>query len=164
MTKLFSYKTLFVLFLLLGLSGLIMIYFGTCQFIKSRSLSVVKLQTIALEPNFHIGQKFIVKKPKDGIYKRGDLVVYMRGDEGYIHRIIGLPEETVEIIDGDVLINGIELQLDIKFKKYFYTTEKVKLGKDEYYLLGDNRMASIDSHNVGPIRYNTIRGIAEPIP
>jgi signal peptidase I len=164
MKKLFSNNFIKVVIILLFFAGFISICFVAWYIIESRVQSIVKLQTNSLEPNYYIGQKFFVTKPKDGIYRRGELVVYNQRDGAYIHRIIGLPEETVQIIEGKNLINGIEFQFSTTINKANYSMEKVKLEKDEYFLLGDNRKFSLDSHIIGPIKLEAIRGIAEPIP
>lgn len=86
--------------------------------------------------------------------KRGDLVVFKpNGNEKshyYIKRVIGLPGETVQIIDGFIYIDDEVLVEDIKFDKMEYAgvaDEKIVLGEDEYFVLGDNRNASEDSRN-----------------
>lgn len=81
----------------------------------------------------------------------------------YIKRIIGLPGETVQIIDGKVYINGEPLSDDISDESIFNSglaTEPVVLGYNEYFVLGDNRNNSEDSRfsNVGNIKRNSIIG------
>lgn len=93
--------------------------------------------------------------------KRGDLVVFKpNGDENahyYMKRVVGLPGETIQIIDGFIYIDGEVLVEDIKFDKMDYAgiaEEAVTLGAEEYFVLGDNRNASEDSRNaeIGNIR------------
>jgi signal peptidase I len=72
-----------------------------------------------------------------------------------------LPGETVQIIDGFIYINGEVLVEDIRFDKMEYAgtaEEEVKLGEDEFFVLGDNRNASEDSRNaeIGNIRKQDI--------
>ena len=95
--------------------------------------------------------------------KRYDVVIFPGAmnesgkKEMYIKRVIGLPGEQVEIRDGSVFINGEKLTYDtygagITEGGREYST--IKLKKNEYYCLGDNRENSEDSRYIGPVRLN----------
>ena len=97
--------------------------------------------------------------------KRGDLVVFKpNGNENshyYIKRVIGLPGEGIQIVDGFIYINGEVLVEEIKFDKMEYAgtaEEEITLGENEYFVLGDNRNASEDSRNaeIGMIKKQDI--------
>ena len=101
--------------------------------------------------------------------KRGDLVVFKPNgninSHYYIKRVVGLPGETVQIIDGFIYIDGEVLVEEIKFDKIEFAgtaEEEVKLGEDEFFVLGDNRNASEDSRNaeIGNIRKQDIESQA----
>ena len=76
-----------------------------------------------------------------------DIIVFPFEEDGeethFIKRIIGLPGETVQIIDGYVYINGELLESDIYGKEVMEyagrAAEPITLGDDEYFVLGDNR-------------------------
>lgn len=107
---------------------------------------------------------------------RGDVIVFKpQGDESmhsYIKRVIGLPGETVEIKDGIIYIDGKELEEDYDtsaIKDAGLAAEKMELKKQEYFVLGDNRLSSTDSRSaeVGAVKKTEIEGkawlIASPL-
>lgn len=102
--------------------------------------------------------------------KRFDVIVfqpYMKKKEMYyIKRVIGLPGETVQIIDNIIYINGKPLienfgkENEIRYDGI--AENPIKLSADEYFVLGDNRNNSKDSRSetVGPIKRKSILGKA----
>jgi signal peptidase I len=68
-----------------------------------------------------------------------------------VKRVIGLPGETVEVKGGKVLIDGRPLDEPYISTPISYTAPPFQLGADQYYVLGDSRNASKDSHVWGPV-------------
>ena len=105
----------------------------------------------SMEPNFQDGQWIIVSKVSYKLHdpERGDVVVLdppTSNQMDYIKRIVGLPGDTVEIKDGQVLINGSPIDEPyIEYPPdYIYKEQKVPEG--QYFVLGDYRPISVDSH------------------
>ncbi|WP_313132289.1 signal peptidase I [Anaerocolumna sp.] len=99
--------------------------------------------------------------------KRFDIIVFpiITSKKFYIKRIIGLPGETVQIIDGNIYINSELLEEDYgkEIMKYAGTASvPIALNEDEYFVLGDNRNHSSDSRDpdVGVINKDRIIGKA----
>lgn len=101
--------------------------------------------------------------------ERFDIVIfpYQYADKTYfIKRIIGLPGETVRIDeDGNIYINGEILDEDYGYETIQYAglaAEEIRLGDDEYFVMGDNRNNSEDSRfpDVGNIKRDDIIGRA----
>lgn len=88
--------------------------------------------------------------------ERFDIVVVKGEDEYLIKRVIGLPGETVEYKNDKLYIDGKYVKEDFKHKETFdFSTT---LGKDEYFIMGDNRTNSTDSRVLGPISRDKIMG------
>ena len=102
-----------------------------------------------------------------GTPKRGDVVAFKpNGNDRsyyYIKRIVGLPGETVEIRDGKIYINDKELEeeyITSEIDDAGIVDEPIKLGTNEYFVLGDDRQNSEDSRtaNIGNVKRSEIEG------
>jgi len=105
----------------------------------------------SMEPSFYEGERVVATKLAYKLHEpeRGDVIVFLPPDgmdEDLIKRIIGLPGERVEVKDGVVYIEN--LPLDEPYIKnppnYTYSVEIIP--ENEYWVLGDNRNNSNDSH------------------
>lgn len=120
----------------------------------------------SMQPNFATGQLVIVNRFAYFFSspQRGDVVVLhnpSNNNEDYIKRVIGLPNEYVQIRDGRVYVNG--MMLDEPYIAKFCKAGcdgTWQLDADEYFVLGDNRGSSHDSHSFGPIKGSLIVGQA----
>ncbi len=103
--------------------------------------------------------------------KRGDVVIcHYPGrkmkrlpflSQAFAKRVIGLPSDTLEWVEGELLLNGEVLSepyLDPARCRFLRSRPPVTLGPDEYFVLGDNRDSSNDSRSVGPLHRRAIRG------
>lgn len=126
----------------------------------------------SMEPNFHDREYLIIDEIsyRFDTPTRGQVVVfrYPRNPQEYfIKRIIGLPGEEVQIKNGTVTIyneehpDGFALTepyLSNESITYNQDEDRVPIGPDEYYVLGDNRGASKDSRYFGAVNKSFIIG------
>ena len=119
----------------------------------------------SMEPNFDNGQYLVVNEIGYRIDqpKREDVIVFkypFDKSQYYIKRIIGLPGEKVEVKDGTVFINGVELNESFYLPKTTFTggDMTINLNGGEYFVLGDNRQASSDSRQWGILPVTNIVG------
>lgn len=124
----------------------------------------------SMEPNFFDHEYLIIDEVSYRFREpiRGDIVVFRPptdSNQFFIKRVIGLPGETVEIAGGQVKVfndanpNGFVLPEEEYLDQDFTaTTKTVTLKSDEYFVMGDNRIASLDSRYFGPIKRSSVVG------
>lgn len=118
----------------------------------------------------YTGDRFVVSMIEEP--RRWDAVTYHppgAPDQIYIHRLVGLPGERITIRGGALWINGQRAEVPPELSKLRYRAnahdEEIEdaswqLGGDEFFVLGDNTCASLDSRDVGPIRESALQGVA----
>ena len=152
-------EVLFYIVLVFGVSFLLTTYVGQRTRVNGESMY----------PTLHDDDNLIVDKVSYRFSdpRRYDIIVfpYRYKEMYFIKRIIGLPGETVQILDGYVYIDGKKLDehfCDEKIQNAALASDPITLGDDEYFVLGDNRNASEDSRfpDVWNVRRKEIIGRA----
>lgn len=104
-----------------------------------------EVQGFSMEPTLEDGQYIVVNKAAYwfGEPQRGDIVVFdsPQTNHGIIHRIVGLPGETVKIDDGKLYING-EGKREPYIEGHSISVPARKIPKGSYFIVGDNRSAA----------------------
>jgi len=98
---------------------------------------------------------------------RGDIVIIAKPESNYVKRIIGLPNETIEMLDGVFYVDGVAQSSIFVDETQFNLTGDfgpVVIPDDSYFVMGDNRANSKDSRNdLGFIERKHIIGRSELI-
>lgn len=153
----------YILYILviIGLTWMIVTFVGQRTRVSGQSM----------ETTLQDGDNLIVDKISYRFHdpSRYDIIVFpYKYEENtfYIKRIIGLPGEIVQVKDGYTYINGKKLTSDIYGREVMdepgIAEEPIKLGSDEYFVLGDNRNHSQDSRDpyVGVLKRSDLLGRA----
>jgi len=132
----------------------------------------------SMVPTFEDGDYLITNKLayRKGMPNRGDVVIFHApalancppgGACDFIKRVIGLPGEMISLRDNTIYVNGVALKEDYissefvtRGGSYLKEDKQIKLGNDEFFVMGDNRSGSSDSRNFGPVTVNRFVGKA----
>ena len=150
-------------------------------FIRTFVFQAFKIPTGSMENNLLVGDHILVNKfvygpaldgesswlPSRDI-ERGDIVVFrapQEPDKDFIKRVIALPGESVEVLDGVVYVNDEPIEEPYAYHSarngfHHDSPGKVVVPEDHYYCLGDNRDNSRDSRYWGTVPSEFMKGQA----
>lgn len=125
----------------------------------------------SMEPNFHDHEYLLIDEISYRFNEpqRGDIIVFRFQDAEksfFIKRIIGLPGEKIVLDSGAVMIynqehpNGFKLDESLYLPLDTITSGQIELTleADKYFVMGDNRVSSLDSRRFGSIKRSSIIG------
>ena len=148
------------------------LYIGIVLILSWLIVTFVGVRTVvdgqSMEPTLQDGNNLIVDKLSYRFRdpKRYEIIVFpYKYEENtyYIKRIIGLPGETVQILEGEIYIDGEKLEEDYGVSEITdpgIAAEEIELAGDEFFVLGDDRENSEDSRmaDVGAVKRSYIYG------
>jgi len=132
--------------------------FGLAFIVRTFLFSPYIVEGASMEPTLHNHEKILVNKLNmANHFNRGEIVILQGDNKYFVKRIIGLPGETISMKNDKLFINGVlvkepYLSHNLKLAKQMGTklTEDfgpITVPKDKYFVMGDNRLYSMDSRN-----------------
>ncbi len=152
-------------------------------------ITTIKIDGEAMAPALKSDQRWLVNKRAYILVtpKSEDMILFYNSQFQFqsIGRIIGVPNDRIQIENGQVIKNGQalsepylttdtrteftkaiaatpldndRLRLDVLDTNYYPLGQTIALGPDEYFVMGDNREESVDSRSFGPIKSSDIVG------
>jgi signal peptidase I len=136
-------------------------------FVSNFLFCSITVRGASMEPTLFAGQQFLLNRWAYRLFPLtyGDLVVVRDpADQGLlIKRIIALPRDTIEIRNQRVYVNNLPLREDylpphVRTFSPDHARQSLLLKDDEYFVMGDNRVVSLDSRWYGPVRSRDLLG------
>jgi len=153
--------------------GVILVVAVVASFlVRAYAVQTFFIPSGSMEPTLHVGDRILVNKlsVRFGTINVGDIIVFKAPpsehcDDGsyddLVKRVIGLPGQTITSKGNTVYVNGKALK---EPWTYFHDLnppiKKVKVPKNSYYVMGDNRANSCDSRFWGSVPRSDIIGKA----
>lgn len=127
--------------------------------------TIYEFDGVSMSPTIKHKQKVAVDKDyyKENEIKRDDIVLFNLEKNVHLKRVIGLPNELIQIQDGTIYIDNKLLESEYRFMDVWkgeIPLEGIQLKSDEYFIIGDSLvpLTSKDSRSVGPIAKEDILG------
>lgn len=135
--------------------------------IRSFAVASFYIPSGSMEPTLRVRDRLIADRLSYTFHlrvpRRGDIVIFRYpGNESqdFIKRVVALPGERVAIRDGEVFVNGRPLDEPYEAEPPDYEMLEITVPEGEYFVLGDNRNHSADSHVWGFVPRKNLVGNA----
>ena len=137
-------------------------------FLLQTTIQKSSVNGYSMEPGLQDEQQLLINKVVYYLHEpeRGDIIIlrppppYSPQETPFIKRIIALPGDTIEVKNGAVYVNGLKLDEPYIKEPPAYTLRQKKIPEGEYFVLGDNRNNTSDSHNRWTVPRQNIIGKA----
>jgi signal peptidase I len=137
--------------------------------------AVLAVDGTSMAPSLASGQLLLVNRAAYvlGAPGRGDVIVFRHAGPGFtdeyvVKRVIGLPGDLVQVDAGQVFVNGVRLDEPYVADPDDYTYPQnggpLRVPEGAYFVLGDNRPFSADSHLGWLVTSQDLVGQAWPLP
>ena len=166
------------IFFVVAFNPLNLIWINAAEYIKENVVEAFMMPAVSMKPALIEGDRVFVDKTiyKNSEPQRGDVIVFKDPEDkdhkkSFIKRVVGLPNETLEIKDKHILINGQLLKEPAQITKISYFNrghyaqpgQVIQIPADQYFVLGDNSFLSRDGRDWGFIPKKSILGKAYKI-
>lgn len=119
-----------------------------------KSYKIIEVEGISMYPTLKNGWYLIFKQTSIEKIKRKDIILFLNGGKWLIKRIIGLPNEFIQIKDNYLYINDNKLEEEyLNIPRSSKSISQWQLGIKEYVILGDNSKDSLDSRKFGVVNF-----------
>ncbi len=156
------------------ISGIITSYIPK---IISQNVEIFEIPSSSMLPTLEVGDRILVQKSDNYLPKQGDLIVFTEPETAqnldqptehnqqrfFIKRVIGKPGQTVQVTNGIVYINRQPLPEKYILESPNYELPPMIAPVNSYFVMGDNRNDSFDSHVWGFLPQHEIIGRAYKI-
>ncbi len=139
---------------------------GLAMLIKANLVEAFVIPTSSMSPTLIPGDRILTNKlgVLTRTFARGEVIVFRNPEnrrQTFVKRIVGLPGDTVEVTERELLING---EVQHRYSEKAATSPPPKVSKQTvpasaYFVMGDNRELSNDSRNFGFLSHGDITGV-----
>ncbi len=132
-------------------------------FTTTGCVTTMRMEGSSMRPGIEDQERLLINTSV-GEIKRGDIIVFKYPKDTsklYLKRVVGLPGETIEIKDGTVFIEGVQLKEDYVNEEDVPSDSqltKTHINNGHYFVMGDNREFSSDSRAWGTVDHSLIQG------
>ncbi|MDH5507151.1 MAG: signal peptidase I, partial [Anaerolineae bacterium] len=125
----------------------------------------IRVDGSSMEPSFHHNDYVIVNKLsyRLGDFERGDVIIFpnpYNPDEDFIKRVVGLPGDVIQVVDGRLYVNGMMMDEPYLGEPMNKDMSEKVVPEGTLFVMGDNRNDSSDSRAWGPLEIENVLGKA----